>query len=245
MSSVLRAATQSRRILGWVVSASLLLLASGCATTYPVKVAAVSSGRPSPGLSYRIQLKGVSSEGLVRLRETEAATYVRTALSGRGLYEAPSADRADVVIEVEFGVEAVRGRDGPDRVPIYAELAGGVRQETVTVTDPQGRTSTETVAVKTPPRREVIGYHQLVDADPIYEKFLRIRAREAKARDKDGTPKDLWSVQVSSEDRSDDLRRYLPVLASVTMRSLAGEVASGDVRVSDDDPDVAFVRRGL
>jgi hypothetical protein len=29
------------------------------------------------------------------------------------------------------------------------------------------------------------------------------------------------------------------------MRSLAGEVESGDVRVADDDPDVAFVRRGL
>jgi len=228
-----------------VLLVCLLWVVSGCATSYPVKVEAFSSGRPSPGLSYRIQLKGVSPDGVVRLRETEAATYVRTALSGRGFYEAPSADRADVVIEVEFGIEPVRGRDGPDRVPIYAELAGGVRQETVTVTDPQGRTSTETVPVKTPSRREVIGYHQLVDATPVYEKFLRIRARESRARDKDGTPKDLWSVEVTSEDRSDDLRRYLPVLASVTMRSLAGEVSSGDVRVPDDDPDVAFVRRGL
>jgi hypothetical protein len=130
-------------------------------------------------------------------------------------------------------------------VPIYAEVAGGVRQETVTVTDPQGRTSTETVNVKTPSRREVIGYHQLVDATPVYEKFLRVRARESRARDKDGTAKDLWSVEVTSEDGSNDLRRYLPVLASVTMRSLAGEMASGDLRVLEDDPDVAFVRRGL
>jgi hypothetical protein len=225
--------------------AGLLLLVSGCATSYPVKVEAVRSGRPSPGLAYQIQLKGLSPDGVVRLRETEAATYVRTALSGRGFYEAPSADRADVVIEVEFGIEPVRGRDGPDRVPIYAEVAGGVRQETVTVTDPQGRTSTETVNVKTPARREVIGYHQLVDATPVYEKFLRIRARESRARDKDGTAKDLWSVEVTSEDGSNDLRRYLPVLASVTMRSLAGEVTSGDMRVREDDPDVAFVRRGL
>jgi hypothetical protein len=91
----------------------------------------------------------------------------------------------------------------------------------------------------------VIGYHQLVDATPVYEKFLRVRARESRARDKDGTAKDLWSVEVTSEDGSNDLRRYLPVLASVTMRSLAGEVASGDLRVLEDDPDVAFVRRGL
>jgi hypothetical protein len=126
----------------------LLWVVSGCATSYPVKVEAFSSGRPSPGLSYRIQLKGVSPDGVVRLRETEAATYVRTALSGRGFYEAPSADRADVVIEVEFGIEPVRGRDGPDRVPIYAELAGGVRRETVTVTDPQGRISlSKTIAI--------------------------------------------------------------------------------------------------
>jgi len=58
-------------------------------------------------------------------------------------------------------------------------------------------------------------------------------------------PKDLWSVRVTSEDRSDDLRHYLPVLASVTMRALAGEVHSEEIRVPDDDPDVAFVRRGL
>lgn len=241
----MRCATSFRRSLGAFIVAGLLLLVSGCATSYPVKVEAFSSGRTSPGLSYRIQLKGVSPDGVVRLRETEAATYVRTALSGRGFYEAPAADRADVVIEVEFGIAPARSRDGPDRVPIYAEVAGGVRQETVTVTDPQGRTSTETVNVKTPSRREVIGYHQLVDATPVYEKFLRVRARESRARDKDGTAKDLWSVEVTSEDGSNDLRRYLPVLASVTMRSLAGEVASGDLRVPEDDPDVAFVRRGL
>jgi hypothetical protein len=29
------------------------------------------------------------------------------------------------------------------------------------------------------------------------------------------------------------------------MRSLAGEVRSGEIRVAEDDPDVAFVRRGL
>ncbi len=234
-----------RVLVGRLIPSALVLWTAGCATSYPVNVETARSGRPSPGLSYRIQVKGVNSDGVVRLREAEAATFVKTALSGRGMFEAPAPDRADVVIEVEFGVELVRADGVPDRAPIYAELPGGGREETITVTGPDGRTTTETVRSKAPVRREVIGYHRLVDSDPVYQKYLRIQAREARPTEKGAVPKDLWSVRVASEDRSDDLRRYLPVLASVTMRSLAGEVSSGDLRVADDDPDVAFVRRGL
>lgn len=234
-----------RVLVGRLVPATLVLWTTGCATSYPVKVEMASSGRPSPGLSYRIQVKGVNTDGVVRLREAEAAAFVKTALSGRGMFEAPSPDRADLVIEVEFGVEPVRPDGVPDRTPIYAEIPGGTREEAITVTGPDGQTTTETVRSRAPARREVIGYHRLVDADPVYQKYLRIQAREARPAEKGGAPKDLWSVRVASEDRSDDLRRYLPVLASVTLRSLAGEVSSGDVRVADDDPDVAFVRRGL
>ncbi|MBM3873026.1 MAG: hypothetical protein FJ382_04705 [Verrucomicrobia bacterium] len=242
---MLSAVATLRPLLVRLVAGASLALAAGCATSYPVKIEAASAGRPSPGLAYRIEFKGTGSDGVARLREAEAAGYVRTALSGRGFYEAPSAARADVVIEVEFGVEPVRGEGGPDRLPIYAEVAGGVREETVTTTGPDGKTTTETVRVAVPPRREVIGYQQLVDAVPVYRKFLRVQAREARPQEKDGVTRDLWSVRATSEDRSDDLRRYLPVLASVTMRSLAGEVGSGEVRVAEDDPDVAFVRRGL
>lgn len=242
---MLRAAAIFRLLVGRLVPVALTLWATGCSTSYPVKVQTASAGRPSPGLAYRIQLKGVNPDGVVRLREAEAASVVKTALSGRGMFEAPAPGRADVVIEVEFGVEPVREDGAPDRAPIYAEIPGGVREEVVTMTGADGKTTTETVRVKAPPRREVIGYHQLVDAAPVYRKFLRIQAREARPAEKGAVPKDLWSVRVTSEDRSDDLRHYLPVLASVTMRALAGEVHSEEIRVPDDDPDVAFVRRGL
>ena len=71
---------------------SLTLVASlflgGCATTYEVEVDSISQPQPKEVTSYRIVTKNPTADE-ASLRHKEAAAYVKTALSGKGLYEAP------------------------------------------------------------------------------------------------------------------------------------------------------------
>ena len=90
----------SCRIVTLLAVASSLFLA-GCATkTYHVKVDAISkneSTSSSDAQSYKIKSKNAVL-GDDNLRYKEAADFVKTALSGKGLYEAPTADTADMIV---------------------------------------------------------------------------------------------------------------------------------------------------
>src|SRR4051812_46321867 len=79
------------------------LLAGGCATHYEVKVDAVSQPQAREVTSYKIKTKTPSSESDT-LRAQEAAVFVKTALSGRGLYEAADTETADMIVVVDYGI---------------------------------------------------------------------------------------------------------------------------------------------
>lgn len=53
-------------------------------------------------------------------------------------------------------------------------------------------------------------------------------------------------MRVSSVDESDDLRKYLPILASASIDYIGVDSTSQQtVRVRDGDSGVSFVRKGL
>lgn len=221
-------------------------LLSGCATSYKVEVDSISQPKASEATSYRIVTKNPNAdEG--SLRHQEATAYVKTALSGKGLYEAPPGQDPDMVVEVDYGVEPPRVVMERSSVPIYAQVGGGVRYEQVVVgTTSTGAPIVRTVAVYEPPRTEVIGYQDVVTPVAMYEKYLRISARENKPMEEGRPPPEVWSVNVSSEDKSDDLRKYLPILASASVDYIGKD--SGEkqtVTVKETDSAVGFIKKGL
>ena len=131
-------------------------------------------------------------------------------------------------------------------VPVYAQVGGGVRYDQVPVTDAKGVTTMRTVAVYEPPRNELVGYDHVPKQVTIYEKYLRITARENKIASEGRPPAELWSIQASAEDESKDLRKYLPIMASATMDYI-GEDSTNQkvVKVKADGPGVEFVRKGM
>lgn len=238
-SSLLR-----RSLLALAASAALLPWA-GCTTKYQVKVDAISRPVAEKPLAYRLRHKGASLGAEEGLREQEVANFVRTALSGKGMYEAPSEELADMVVEIDFGIDKPRPKLEKNSVPVYTQVGGGVRYETVPVADPSGRPTVRTVAVYQPPRTELVGYQDMVIPVSVYEKYLEISAREARPPEGQ-PPAELWSARVSSEDASDDLRRYLPVLASVLIDYIAADSSTQKtVKVGETDADVKFIRRGM
>ncbi|OHE89343.1 MAG: hypothetical protein A3G75_06680, partial [Verrucomicrobia bacterium RIFCSPLOWO2_12_FULL_64_8] len=178
------------------------LLLPGCAHTYEMKVDSLSKPtKANQAVSYKLRNKNQSPADAT-LRQKEAEEFVKTALSGKGMYEAPDSLPADMVVDIDYGIEAPRIRYERSSVPVYAEVGGGVRYETIQVGyDPRTRTPIyRTVAIYEPPRTELIGYQEVVTPAVVYEKYLRIVARENQPSAEGKPPQEIWSVQVSSED---------------------------------------------
>lgn len=165
---------------------------AGCKSTYQVKVDAISKPGVVAAQSYRIKHKSGAITGQESLREREAANFIRTALSGKGLYESPVPEKADMVIEVEFGIDKPRTKMEQNSMPVYAQVGGGIRYETIPVTSANGRTSVRTVAVHEPPRTELVGYQNVVMPVTIYEKYLNLSARENRPIEEGRPPAELW-----------------------------------------------------
>ena len=229
-----------------VACAAVTLVAlSACnsASTYQVKVDAISKPTPPQTQSYALKSKDPRL-GEENLRYKEAADFVRTALSGKGLYEAPNADRADMVVELDYGMEAPRSKIERVSTPVYAQVGGGVRYESVPVTDSRGNVGQRTVAVYDAPRSELVGYDDVPRQVTIYEKYLKITARENKPAAEGRPPAELWSIHASAEDESKDLRKYLPIMASATVDYIGSDSSNQKlVKVRADGPDVDFIRK--
>lgn len=230
----------------WPVIPAALLLMSGCASSsYEVKVDSITKRNAEEKQSYKIKSKDPKL-GDENLRYREAAEFVRTALSGKGMYEAASEEKADVIVEMEYGLDTPRTKVETTSVPIYAQVGGGVRYETVPVTDTRGNVSMRTVAVYDSPRTELLGYDSMPQQVTVYEKYLRLTARENKAASEGRPPSELWSVQVSAEDESKDLRKYLPIMASASIDYIGKDSTNQQVvRVRENGPGVEFIKRGM
>ena len=230
-----------------VVLALVSLVSAGCGTsTYQVKVDSISKP-PAEGEPQSFTLKSKDPRlGPESLRYLEAAEFVRTALSGKGYYEAPNNDSADMVVELEFGMQTPRAKTLSVSTPVYAQVGGGVRYDTVPITDAKGVTTTRTVAVYEQPQSELVGYRDAPQSVGIYEKYLRLTARENKPAVEGQPPAELWSVQVSAEDESKDLRKYLPIMASASIDYIGKDSANAQkVKVKEDSEGVEFIKRGM
>jgi hypothetical protein len=149
-----------------------------------------------------------------------------------------------MIVELDYGMDAPRSKIERVSTPVYAQVGGGVRYETVPVTDSRGNTSFRTVAVYEPPRSELVGYDDMPRQVTIYEKYLKITARENKPAAEGRPPAELWSIHASAEDESKDLRKYLPIMASATVDFIGQDTSNQKlVKVRAEGPAVDFIRQ--
>lgn len=177
------------------MAAAWLAVLGGCVqpqpfTGTPVRVNATAQGPVEKGTAYHIvAAQGPAAEST--LLYAEAARVVNAALGARGLYAAPSLERARIVVEIDYGMAPPR--------------AG----ERTAAVDPAG----------TSPRRDLPGDDEIAKlrsaARGPLVKHLVLTAREAKRPEDDTAPRVLWRVELTVTDLSNDLRKYLPLLAAV------------------------------
>lgn len=232
-----------RRLVPFLLATLLL---AGCVTSTEVKVDSLAKPNAASAVSYQIRNKNPALEE-DSLRYREAAGLVRTALSGRGLYEAPAGVKPDLIVDLDFGLGAPVSRRETVSEPVYMTVPGRLRTERVQVgTDAQGRPVYQTVTVQDPPSTEFAGYREYQITVTVYEKFLRLSARENKDAVEGRPPAEIWTIDVTSEGESRDLRKHLPILVAASI-DFVGQDSKGQkvLRIKDTDKDVAFVKRGL
>lgn len=221
-------------------------LFSGCANTYEVKVDSLAKPKAEDAISYKINNRNLQVAD-DSLRHKEAVGFVRTALSGKGMYETTDATRADVVVDLDYGVGPPQIRRETVSEPVYITMPGQVRTERVQVgTDRNGNPIYQTVTYQDPPRTEFAGYRDYIVTTVVYEKYLRMSARDTKPAAEGQPPTEIWTVDVTSEGESHDLRRTLPVLAAASI-DYVGKDSHGQkvIRLKDSSKDVAFVKKGM
>lgn len=204
----------------------LSLFAGGCANPVaapriPVRVNATAIAPLAKGAAYRIvPLRETVDDSTLLYEET--GRLVRAALAARGLYEAPSPDRAAFVVEVDFGM-------APPRALPRASNASAP-----TTTPPPPRPGAPGEADVSQLRSPTRG--------PL-EKHLVLTAHETNAAE-GAEPRTLWRVELTITDLSNDLRKYLPLLAAVAAEQMGND--SGGTRtvtVAENDKTVAFLRQ--
>ena len=222
------------------------LVLAGCATTHEVKVDSLAKPKAEPAISYEIKNKNplVADDSL---RYKEAANMVKTALSGKGLYEAPAGVKPDMVVDLDYGVGPPQMRKETVSEPVYITIPGQIRTERVQVgTDSQGRPIYQTITVQDPPTTEFAGFREYIVTVVVYEKYLKLSARENKEQTEGRPAQEIWTIDVISEGESRDIRKTLPVLAAASIDYI-GKDSQGQktVRIKDSSSDIAFVKKGM
>ena len=224
--------------------ASVML--AGCATSHQVKVDSLAKPNAEPAISYEIKNKNplVADDSL---RYKEAAGFVKTALSGKGMYEAPPNTKPDLVVDLDYGVGPPQMKRETMSEPVYITLPGQIRTERVQVgTDSQGRPIYQTITVQDPPTTEFAGFREYIVTIVVYEKYIKLSARENREAVEGRPPSEVWTVDVTSEGESRDIRKSLPVLVAASIDYI-GKDSQGQktIRIKDNSSDIAFVKKGM
>ncbi len=237
------AALTAALALGLIFSAALL---AGCTTTHELKVDSIAKPRAADAVSYEVRNKNplVADDSL---RFKEAAGFVKTALSGRGMYEAPPNTKADMIIDVDYGVGPPKVKQEMVSEPVYVTVPGQIRTERIQVgTDSQGRPIYQTVTVQDPPTTQFAGFREYMVTLTVYEKYLKMSARENKEGTEGRPAPEIWTVDISSEGESRDVRKHLPIMVAASI-DYVGKDSQGQktIRLKDNASDIAFVKKGM
>jgi hypothetical protein len=233
--------------LGIVATAGLALFA-GCQSGIRVKVDSLAKPEAENAIAYQIKTSNPDLDP-DSLRFKEAEKFVKTALSGKGLYEAPKPEMADMVVNIDYGISPPKVSEVRRSQPVYRIVPGPIYAETVLAgLDKDGKPVYATVLVQGPDTQEYAGEREYFETIVTYEKYLRLSARENKPAVEGQPPKEVWTVDVTTEGENRDLRKALPALAAASIE-FVGKDSQGEkvIRLKDNDKDgaIAFVKKGM
>ncbi len=222
-----------------------LALSAGCATR-TFEVDAIKSAEvTADGDAFRI-VNGNPARSDADVLVQTAITHVKTALSAKGMFEAPEKVPANMVVDVDFGTKAPRKMTVRRRVPAETRAPEPAHYATETAYDKDGGSRTTMRYVPADSLATSDDWREVTETKIVYPKFLSITAREARARDGCRAPRELWNVTVTNEDTEESLETSLPLMVAAAMDAIDhNDPTPRKVKLREGDNRVTFVRRGL
>ncbi len=187
---------------------------------------------------------GTPADPAEYLDDKDLDDIVSTALSVKGMYVAPPGTHVELVVDVKYGISSPQRRYKTVSEPIYGSVPGESAPSRRTMgMDSDGHPINETVYAQGPSTIGATGFRDRTGAVDIYEKHLRLTARETKVAEGGQPAPEVWTVDVISEGENRDLRKALPILAAVAI-DYVGNDAHGRriIRRKDTDEHVVYVK---
>lgn len=239
----------AKRICQAACAALFAIVLHGCNTTYEMQVDAIKNPEPiAEGAESYVLVPRDPSTDTNDLRYKETVNWIKTALSAKGYYEATDPLTADMVIEVDYGMEAPRQEVRIVEEPVFVRRQEPGTYQVVPMRDPKTG-AVRMVQVYVPGRvsSELAGYEKRAITTIVNEKYLVLTAKQnTLATDGDTAAEEMWSVTVVNEDSSDNLREYLPIMAASATDFIGEDTGSEkSIKLKSDDEVVAFVKQGL
>ncbi len=224
-----------------------LVLQGGCETTsHTFKVNAMKNPEVEEGRSYRIVSSHTNTVDETDPQFHEVSEYVKTALSGKGYYEAPNAENADLIINIAYGTappnisfKTVNNPAAPGSIhnPIGSSTYPGSRYPR------RGYSRGGIPPIAGPIGQPVQAPQNEVVPITTYEKYLQITAIDNRTGKSLEDSPHAWQVTVKNRDESDDIDKYLPLMAAASITYVGQSTESQEViTLKESDRDVAFVK---
>ena len=210
----------------------------GCSTSARFSVEAGGpGGAPEDRLSYRLAAGPALAGGAMSPASRERVLRdVRTALSGRGVYEAPEGLAPEMEIEVDLGQGPAIRKVLTFTEPVYLE---GMSAASNAVTPGRGGSDTSRM-----PRK--VGERDVTRIVTVFPKYLRLTARPMRSAGSVAAGAPLWRIEVTNEDESEDLDTYARLMVAAAMDWVGRSTDSPvEVVVRSGDSRVAFIDRGI
>ncbi len=242
----LRSLLFSCRTVALFAAVAGAFFAFGCARSYQVKVDAIHNPAVVGGHAYKIVPR---QQGLEE-RDPDYAQVVamlKNALGGRGMYQSPNPDEAEVVVEIDYGVGPLRTEIQTERGLTSMSTASAVAHAQMDPRRGRGRLNPNSVILPDGRVAEPIIEEDTVRARQVYDKHLSVSAREI-AVDANGVSRsgrELWRVEVEVEQSKDDMAEALPILVGAAADYIDANTGSQQmIRVSENSESVIFVKGG-
>jgi hypothetical protein len=236
------AATPTRKAIVCAVFA-LGISFGGCTHVDKIKVdASARSDAPAQRKAYSIRELSAPASPLP-IDAVAGNKHVRTALSAKGMDEAPAPDKAE--IEVTYGYNLrVNRRTRTVSEPVYTSSPGGSYTETELGMDANGNMTSRTVMRNLPDIPFVDRTRDRQVTEVSYEKSLHIVAVEKKSTPP-GVPSRVWNISISYEDKDRNMDKAMPLLAAAGCARI-GTKTDGPItiRLRGKDEVVALINRG-
>lgn len=225
----------------------LVLVASSCATTktFLVQIDSIGNNAYHEEKTYIF----VPTEKDVKaddLRFIEYTGYIEKVLSKKGYTKVDSAQDANIIVYVMYGVGDPQQHQYAYSVPVYGQI-GVVPHPPASGHGPGPGNPPESFH-KAPfghfsPVYGIIGSTTHYESYVTYFRYCKIEAFDLKLLKENDVEKQLWSTVITSTGASDDLRLMMPYMIAGAQDYIATDTGKKvEVTIDENDKRVEYIK---